>query len=483
MNTNRIMEDSECIFVPINKNWRDKLTHISSTSQKTTSAKGVVQQDKQQVSLFSQFMYSVKQLNDLEKLDTTRGDLSMGKIPSLKSLTSKNSQTFTEKVEVKVVFLKANPAHKKDILVKLYRDKITQSMMGSAIDTNSKLVYSVDLGLYQSSNQKDYHKYEGKLARCHFSKWAKDQLFPTVMVDDILYDHNRTIESERIILESKYGVRLYDYPATADEESALRTDELNKKIFESFDLEIELKQRKDYRQRLVITVDSDYFENKETTVSIQRSPVGEHSELTLYVVDIEHHFLYGTPLDLEIRKRMMSFNLPEKEYSMMPREITKLLSFKAGKPSLAIAITIPLVQEHGVTQLCFKTIPTVEKCIITPTSRMNYQECESVIQALSLPDPEPIQAKDDSIQDEYISSSSVIIEKDRDTEIDQKSKVKQLIRSLIKISDEIKKLFQDRTQLSLLDTFLTTDILEKEIHKSITGNVEYCLYSLPSVQC
>lgn len=465
LNTNRILENVECVFVPVGKNWREKLKPHHSISPKA-SAQAHASQQPAQVSVFSQFMDSVSQLAELKSADLGKPDQPLGKQPSMKSLTSKNSQSAAEKVEVKIVLIKSNPSKGKSLLVKLFRDRVTHHVMGVAVESASKLVYQVDLGHFQNSNPKDYFKYEGKLAKCHYVKWARDQPNPTVAVESILHDQ---IERENIILESKTGVHLYDFPRTIEEEEHLKSDPEIHRIFQPIDLESELKVRKDYRDRLVVTVESDYFENKETTVSIQKSPEGDINELTMYIVDIDYYIPHGSSIDLEVRKRMMSFNLPEKEYAMMPSFVTKALSFSANTPALALAITVPLNQEHGDYQLCFKSLPVVEKCIITPTSRMNYQECEDIIKTLDKQDLEPAAAKDEpENQDQYVSSFGLIQES---RESSPSSQINHLISSLNKISAAIRKLFSDRMQLSCLDSFLITDILEKEIHKSIIGNV------------
>lgn len=49
--------------------------------------------------------------------------------------------------------------------------------------------------------------------------------------------------------------------------------------------------------------------------------------------------------------------------------------------------------------------------------------------------------------------------------------MKQYLASLVKISEEVEIAYRDRTQLTPLDTFLFTDIIEQETLTRISGPV------------
>ena len=124
-----------------------------------------------------------------------------------------------------------------------------------------------------------------------------------------------------------------------------------------------------YPDRLIITVESDYFENRELTFSIQEYGEGGQ-ELTIYLPDVEQFIKHNSSLDMRCRSLKMSYNLPKNEYSMLPHYAYKALHFAVGQDRVAIAVTIPLDNENA--PVSFTRVPEVEKCIIQTKSRLSY---------------------------------------------------------------------------------------------------------------
>lgn len=368
LHTNRIMEDAECIFIPISKNWREKLKNHSGTSPKTPSSKTSVDEPTSD-SVYRGFLESIKNLVHLEGGEICKSD---GQYPqsSQKSLQPKQpgSGGGQEKVEVKVVTLKTTPQKTKDFIVALYKDKNQNLTHGIVIDNPNRLTFQIDFSSYHGSFPRDR---DGKLGICRFSKWRKENIHPTATFICFLDAHLL----EKTLVEKRFEFTLQEYPE--DMIIKCQHDELSANLFQPIDLEEELKTRKDYRERSIISMESDYYESKEVTLSIQSSPEGEDAELTIYFPDFNYYIPHNSILDLEARKRMMSFNLPDKEYPMLPHFAYDRLHFNPGHLSLAIAVSVPL--SIGGSQLSFKSMPVIEKCIISPLSRHDYNECEALL--------------------------------------------------------------------------------------------------------
>lgn len=364
-NTNRLMEDTDCVFIPISKNWREKLKNVHNMSSPKSPSIKNGNEETTSDSVYKNFIESIKNLVHLEGGEICKSD---GQYPpTLKN--SKSSIQQQDKIEVKVVSLKSSPQKMKDYIVSLYKDKNANSMLGAVVDNASRLTFQIDFSSYHGNFPRDR---EGRLGVCRYSKWRKDSLYPTATFVSFI-DQNLV---EKTLIEKKFDMSLFDYPE--DIEEKCQHDEALSNIFQPIDVEEELKTRKDYTERPVISLESDYFENKEMTFSIQKSAEGEDAELTLYLLDINHYIPHNSMLDLEARKRMTSYNLPLKEYPMLPTFVYNSIHFKAGVFSPAIAISVQLNQAGNV--LSFKNLPQIEKCVIKPLQRLNYAEAEKLLE-------------------------------------------------------------------------------------------------------
>lgn len=398
--SNRVFEDSEVIFIPISKNWRDKVKYGHGiTSPKGPSSTRESFEEHFKESPYQDFMETIKNLTELENGEIGKYDSNHVSSGSKLSLGRSNSQIQEkEKIEVKIVSLKSNPFKHKDILVKICRDKHS-NIVAKALDIKAKLYFFVESISFINGQGKDLYKYEGRLGVCHFMRWNKDSIYPSAALVNVLLDDT---DREKTVVEKRYGLTLSDY--SDDTLAQIEQDPCSSIIYEPFDLENELKMRRDYRERTVITLESEYFEGKETTFSVQQSEEGEDMELTVYVVDIDYYIPHSSALDLEAKSRKLNYNFPMKEYSMLPESVVKVLSFKPDHPALAIAFTIPLNQ--GVSHLSFRNMPAVEKCVITPTARLNYYDADPIIKStIQTPSEDHEQSQGGISQDDFSSSN------------------------------------------------------------------------------
>ncbi|HQP32138.1 MAG TPA: VacB/RNase II family 3'-5' exoribonuclease, partial [Deltaproteobacteria bacterium] len=89
----------------------------------------------------------------------------------------------------------------------------------------------------------------------------------------------------------------------------------------AFDLAVELKRRRDLRDRLLFTIDSATARDFDDAVGIETLPDGG-CRLTVAIADVAHMVKAGTPLDQEAFNRAFSVYFPEACIPMLPEVLS-----------------------------------------------------------------------------------------------------------------------------------------------------------------
>jgi hypothetical protein len=93
--------------------------------------------------------------------------------------------------------------------------------------------------------------------------------------------------------------------------------------------EHELKQRDDWRQRCVITIDPETARDYDDAIAVTRH--GSNWELAVHIADVSHYVRPGSALDMEAQSRGNSTYLPDRVLPMLPpRLCDDLCSLKSG---------------------------------------------------------------------------------------------------------------------------------------------------------
>jgi ribonuclease R len=96
--------------------------------------------------------------------------------------------------------------------------------------------------------------------------------------------------------------------------------------------EDDLKDREDFTQQLVITIDPVDAKDFDDAVSLQRDADTGRWLLTVHIADVAHFVPMGGPLDREARERGTSVYLPQRVIPMFPEIISNgLASLQEGK--------------------------------------------------------------------------------------------------------------------------------------------------------
>lgn len=450
MNTNRVMEGCECIFMPESKAWSDKLRPKSGSSLGSRSRSNVDILDEPQLPplLYDQFFEEVKGIEpsgNYYEQGQTQSD-------AFQRNDSDNSKS-GDMVEVRVIYICSNPLKNKKTILKIFRDRNQNILLAKSISNKRGPVFLVDAPHHQptNNNYKDQQKLEGRCGLFEFVKWSKDKKYPTALLLSVP-NKELELELERMLLTYDYELPLELH--SKDIQQRVKEDKLSHNLFQPVNIEAESKRRRDYTNRFVVAIESDYFENKEINFSIQR--VDESSStFTIYVPDIDHYIKLGSLVDLESRKRKTTFNLPYCEYPMLPGFVNDVVSFKAGEAKLAIAISLVLNHKDGFA-LEPDQLPTVEKCIIRSRIKLTYEDCEIITKNGENFEgiPNQLSQKLELIKD---------LHKDK-TDADRAS-LGDLLKQLTGVSEAFR---EELAMACPLEQLLVKDFIERETNSKLT---------------
>jgi len=381
-----VFEDTECIFVPISDGWEDKARSHSSPKSRSPHNHSEEVEGALDFSVYNEFNTLLKSSVNFDEDDSKsvilqNKEMSVSHPRHFHQDFESNKLKRDNQVEVKVIFIKSNPIKNKDLVLKVYTDK-NNGLMGASPFNNKLPCFIIDTpGLTQSGSiQKDQQKLEAKMVECQYVKWLKDKTFPTAVFNSTI---NTGDNYEKQILSKQFEIPLEVY--TADELSKIKEEFEND--IPTVDIDSELESRKDYRDRFVMTIKSEYYENKQITFSIQ-SENDIENEITIYLPDVERFIRHDSILDHELRNRKRTYKLPYNEVPMLPDFIQQQLSLSESDPRLAIAVTVPI--EPGTGAISLSRNPVVERCVIKNTLIYSYVDCQADINYLVKEDSTPV---------------------------------------------------------------------------------------------
>ena len=390
LHTNRVFEGCEIIFIPTSKNWKEKVRVYQNGSYGKGHQAGLYHGSSGEKAyldmipeprgnlVYNNFLQSVAVISSSASETNQQkenGALSRQDSDSAnQSIQNSGSLLQSGLIEVKVVFIKSHPLKNKEIVLKLYRDK-NQTLMGESLTNPRSPPFIVEMNAQQGGP--NLRMAESKLAVCRYNKWAKEKQYPFATCVALLTQDDGSMESQ--ILQKEYDLQLPSY--TPEQVQGLVVQMKEELTNSQTTMEQELLVRKDYRDRFVFSIESDYYENKEITFSIQTEGSTE-TELTVYVPDVKRFIPHDSELDKETRRRFKTCNLETRDYPMIPSEVSSLIDLSPEQERLALAITIK-IDPNESTPVSIDKPAVVEKCIIKSRHKLSYPDCYRILEMKS----------------------------------------------------------------------------------------------------
>ena len=156
------------------------------------------------------------------------------------------------------------------------------------------------------------------------------------------------------------------------EEFPDEVEEEAKKVAIPIDQE-DVKGRKDYRDRLIITIDGDDARDFDDAISIEKK--GDVYDLGVYIADVSHYVRPNTKLDEEAFKRGTSVYFPDHVLPMLPTSLSNgICSLNPNEDRFVLAVEMRINTAGKILDY------EIHKGIIKSSYRMTYNKVTKILQ-------------------------------------------------------------------------------------------------------
>ncbi len=130
--------------------------------------------------------------------------------------------------------------------------------------------------------------------------------------------------------------------------------------------------RKDYRDRLVITIDGEDARDFDDAISLEKQ--GENYKLGVYIADVSHYVRQGSKIDQEAFKRATSVYFPDHVLPMLPVSLSNgICSLNPNEDRFTMAVEMLL--DHKGKVLDYE----IHKGIMKSSYRMTYTKVTKIL--------------------------------------------------------------------------------------------------------
>lgn len=205
--------------------------------------------------------------------------------------------------------------------------------------------------------------------RCHLFcvqviSWREGFYYPLGIITEILHAA-LTLEEGLKILDLEYGLEK-TYPATVTKESAKYTS--------SSKLNLTKENLKDCRSYVTFTVDPQGARDLDDAISVR--DLGCHYEIGIHIADVASVIPEGSALDLEAKKRGVTYYAPTQEpLCMFPPHISRdVCSLLPQKERRVVSLFVTVEKK---TDEILKRVFTIS--VISSDRQLSYEEAELFI--------------------------------------------------------------------------------------------------------
>lgn len=132
------------------------------------------------------------------------------------------------------------------------------------------------------------------------------------------------------------------------------------------------KGRKDYRNRLIFTIDGEDAKDFDDAISLEK--VGDTYHLGVYIADVSHYVKEGSLLDKEALKRATSVYFPDHVLPMLPVELSNgICSLNPNEDRFVLAVEMKISESGKIEDY------EIHKGIIRSAYRMTYTKVTKIL--------------------------------------------------------------------------------------------------------
>ncbi|MGD0283171.1 MAG: ribonuclease R [Dissulfurispiraceae bacterium] len=184
-------------------------------------------------------------------------------------------------------------------------------------------------------------------------------------------------------------VKVLKKPETPQDEVELVIDEMNlarrfpaevleeaRELYERSQEGYQGRKRTDLRQLPTVTIDGEKAKDFDDAVSIERTAGGYR--LWVHIADVGHYVRWGSPIDLEARRRGTSVYFPDRVVPMLPPQLSEdLCSLRPEEDRLAFTVEMEfdIRAEKRLDMRSVRFYPSV----IRSDERMTYTSVKKIL--------------------------------------------------------------------------------------------------------